>query len=247
MPNGSNELTMTTEEKQIPRSRRRRIWLGVVILAVLFGAAAAWQWTPLADQIQIGKVAGWAASLRTNPARPVIILAAYLIGSLVSVPITALIIVTALVFGPALGCVYSFAGSFLGAVETYAVGYFLGRNFVRQITGPKWERVEKKIGETGIIAVATMRLLPVAPFTIVNVISGAFQVPLRDYAVGSLIGLAPGILVINLFAHQFERAIRNPGVGSYLLLTALVAVSLLGAVWLHRKFGADKSKKNASK
>jgi uncharacterized membrane protein YdjX (TVP38/TMEM64 family) len=246
MPNGSNELTATAEAKQTPARQRRRIWLGVVILAVLFGAAAAWQWTPLADQIQIGKIAGWAASLRTNPARAPIILAAYLIGSLISVPITALIIVTALVFGPVLGCAYSFAGSLLGAAETYAVGYFLGRDFVRQITGSKWERVEQKIGEAGIIAVATMRLLPVAPFTIVNVISGAFQVPLRDYAVGSLLGLAPGILVINLFAHQFERAIRNPGMGSYLLLVALVVVSLLGAMWLRRKLGMGKSRKNTS-
>jgi uncharacterized membrane protein YdjX (TVP38/TMEM64 family) len=237
---------VTAEEKQTRKRRRRRIWLGVVILAVLFGTAAAWQWTPLADQIQIGKVAGWAASLRTNPARPAIILAAYLIGSLVAVPITVLIIVTALVFGPALGCVYSFAGSFLGAVETYAVGYFLGRDFVRQITGPKWDRVERKIGETGIIAVTTMRLLPIAPFTVVNVISGAFQVRFRDYAVGSLLGLAPGILVINLFAHQFVRAIRNPGVGSYILLMALVVVSVLGTVWLRRKLGTSKSKENTS-
>jgi uncharacterized membrane protein YdjX (TVP38/TMEM64 family) len=242
----SDELTVTEEKKQIPRGRRRRIWLGVAILVVLFGAAAAWQWTPLADQIQIGKVAAWAASLRTNPARSVIILAAYLIGSLVSIPITALIIVTALVFGPLLGCVYSFAGSLLGAAETYAIGYFLGRDFVRQITGPKWERVEQKIGETGIVAVATMRLLPIAPFTIVNVISGAFQVPLRDYAIGSLLGLAPGIVVINLFAHQFERAIRNPGMGSYVLLVALVVVSVLGAMWLRRKLGMSKSQESRS-
>jgi phospholipase D1/2 len=244
--NRSDELTVTEEKKQIPRGRRRRIWLGVAILALLFGAAAAWQWTPLADQIQIGKIVGWAASLRNNPARPVIILAAYLIGSLVSIPITALIIVTALVFGPLLGCVYSFVGSLLGAIATYAVGYFLGRDFIRQITGPKWERVEQKIGETGIVAVATMRLLPIAPFTVVNVISGAFQVPLRDYTVGSLLGLAPGIVVINLFAHQFERAIRNPGMGSYILLGALIVVSVLGTLWLRRKLGMSKSQESKS-
>ncbi|MGH7827253.1 MAG: TVP38/TMEM64 family protein [Candidatus Binatia bacterium] len=225
------------ESETTSKGRRRRIWLAVAILVLLFAAAAAWKWTPLAEQIELRKITAWAFSLRNNPARPMIILAAYLVGSLIMVPITVLIIATALVFGPTLGSVYSLAGSLLGAAVTYAVGYFLGRDFIRQITGPKWERVERKIGQAGIVAVATLRLLPVAPFTIVNVISGAFQVPIRDYTIGSLLGLAPGIVIINLFAHQMESAIRNPGWGSYLLLTALAVVSVLGTLWLRRRLG----------
>jgi phospholipase D1/2 len=226
--------------------RRRQIWLGVAILAVLFAAAAAWKWTPLADQIDIRKITGWLFSLRDSPARSLIILGGYVVGSLLLVPITALILATALVFGPLLGSAYSFAGCLLGGAVTYAVGYFLGRDFVRQVTGSKWQRVEQRIGQAGIIAVATMRLLPVAPFTVVNVISGAFQVPLRDYVIGSLLGLAPGIVVINLFAHQFESAVRDPGVGSYTLLIALAALSVLGTLWLRRKLGNQPKKEMAS-
>lgn len=148
---------------------------------------------------------------------------------------------TALVFGPILGSAYSFAGCFLAAAVTYAVGYFLGRDFIQQITGPKWHRVECKINQTGVIAVATLRLLPVAPFTVVNVISGAFQVPVRHYFLGSLLGLAPGILVINLFAHQVESAIRNPGAGTFILLAAFVMIAVLGTLWLRRKLGKKKS------
>jgi uncharacterized membrane protein YdjX (TVP38/TMEM64 family) len=145
-----------------------------------------------------------------------------------------------------LGCAYSFAGCFLGAAATYAVGYFLGREFVQQVIGSKWQRVEQKIGQAGIIAVATMRLLPVAPFTVVNVISGAFQIPLRDYLIGTLLGMAPGIVMINLFAHQVESAVRNPGVGSYTLLIALAAASIVGTFWLRRKLGHVPKKEIAS-
>jgi phospholipase D1/2 len=228
------------KRKTVRKSRRRRIWLALMMLALLFGAAAAWKWTPLAEQIDIGRVSAWVASLRNNPARPLIILVAYVVGSLMLVPITVLIIATAVVFGPFLGSAYSLAGCLLGAGVTYAVGYFLGKDFVRQITGAKWARVERKIGQTGILAVAVIRLLPVAPFTVVNVISGAFQVPLWQYALGSLLGLVPGILVINLFAHQFESAIRNPGIGSLLLVGALIVITVLGTLWLRRKL-ADKS------
>jgi phospholipase D1/2 len=229
-------------EKNSPAVRRRKIWLGVVILVLLLGASAAWKWTPLAHQIDIGKISAWALSLRNNPDRSLIILAAYLVGSLVMVPITVLIIVTAIVFGPVWGFAYSLAGCFLGAGATYAVGYFLGRELVQQITGPKWERVENKIGQTGVVAVATLRLLPLAPFTIVNVISGAFQVPLRDYVVGSLLGLAPGIILTSLYTHQLERAIRNPGAGSFLLLGGLVAITVLGILWLRRKFTSNEAR-----
>src|SRR5262249_22316063 len=114
---------------------------------------------------------------------------------------------------------------------------FLGRDFIQRVVGSKWQRAEQKIDQAGIIGVATMRLLPVAPFTIVNLVSGAFQVRFRDYIIGSLIGMAPGIIVINLFAQQFESAVRNPGLGSYTLLIALVAMSLWGILGLRRKLG----------
>ncbi len=86
------------------------------------------------------------------------------------------------------------------------------------------------------MAMAALRLLPVAPFTIVNIVSGAFKVPIRNYFLGSLLGLAPGILLINFFAHQFVRAVRHPGAGSYTLLGASVVLTAVGIVWLQRKF-----------
>jgi phospholipase D1/2 len=61
-------------------------------------------------------------------------------------------------------------------------------------------------------------------------------VPVRDYLLGSLLGLAPGIILTNLFAHQLQSAIRNPGLGSFVLLAVLVIVSILGTIWLRRKF-----------
>jgi uncharacterized membrane protein YdjX (TVP38/TMEM64 family) len=223
------------EKNTSGKNRRRRIRLAVAVLALLVGMTAAWKWSPLADQIDIRKITALAVSLRQDPARHVIIPAAYLVGSLVSFPVTLLILATAIVFGPVIGSAYSFAGCLLGAAATYAVGYFMGKDFVRRIAGRRWERVEKKIARSGVMAVAAIRLLPVAPFTIVNIVSGAFKVPILNYLIGSMLGLAPGILVINFFAHQFARALRNPGAGSYALLGAGIAVTAAGLVWTRRK------------
>jgi phospholipase D1/2 len=225
---------MAHKSKQGSTQKRART-IGIIILILLFAAAAAWKWTPLADLIDIHKLATWAASLRQSPARHFYILSAYLIGSVLVVPITVLILITALVFGPTIGSLYSLAGCLIGAAVTYMIGFFLGQDFVRKIAGAKWQRLERKIGQSGIIAVATLRLLPVAPFTVVNIVAGAFRVPLRDYILGSLLGLTPGILVTNLFAHQFENAVRNPGIGTVLILTALVGITAIGTTWLKRR------------
>jgi uncharacterized membrane protein YdjX (TVP38/TMEM64 family) len=217
---------------------KARIWLAVAVLVALVGMAAAWKWTPLADQIDIRKITAWATSLRQHPARHMIILGAYFIGSLLSFPITLLIFATAIVFGPLAGSAYSFIGCLIGAGATYAVGYFAGKDFIQRLAGRKWRSIEKQIGRSGIMAVATVRLLPVAPFTIVNIASGAFKVPLRDYFIGSVLGLAPGIVIINFFARQFARAVRNPGLGSYALLGASILISGVGIWWLRRKLSA---------
>ena len=229
-------------DKQSERGKQtRRIWIGIGVLVLLFAAAAAWKWTPLADLIDINRTARWAATLRDSPARHFYLLAAYVIGSVLLVPITLLILITAIVFGPVLGTVYASIGCLVGAVVTYAIGYFLGKDFVRKMAGSKWKRVEESIGQTGIIAVATLRLLPVAPFTVVNIVSGAFKVPPRDYFIGSILGLVPGIVVTNLFAHQFQSAIRNPGIGTFLLLLALIATSVVGTIWLKRRLQRGKT------
>jgi phospholipase D1/2 len=222
-------------------AQKRRLWIAAAILLLLFAGAAAWKWTPLADLIDVGYLARWASAWRESPARHFYLLAAYIIGSILMVPITLLILVTAIVFGPVLGSAYALVGSLAGSLVTYAIGYFLGKDFVQKIAGPKWRSVEEKIGQAGIVAVSTARLLPVAPFTVVNIVSGAFKVPLRDYFIGSILGLAPGILITNLFAHQFESAIRNPGIGTFVLLIALIGISILGGVWLKRRFQQAKA------
>jgi uncharacterized membrane protein YdjX (TVP38/TMEM64 family) len=232
--------SMTNSKQAADGSKRRQlVWVGIAILVTLFALAAAWKWTPLADLIDIRRMSGWIAAMRDSPARHLYVLGAYLIGSILLVPITVLILMTAVIFGPVLGSAYALIGCLAGAVITYVIGLLLGRGLVQRIAGKKGKRLEQKIGESGILAVAALRLLPVAPFTVVNVVSGAFKVPLRDYLIGSLLGLAPGILVTNLFAHQLQNAIRNPGPGSIAVLGALIVITALGAVWFKRKFATS--------
>ena len=215
---------------------RRSIWIAAGVLVALLGMAAAWRWTPLADQIDIGKVTAWASALRSNPSRVMIILGAYLIGTIISLPITILILATALVFGADkrnhlfVHRMYDrLSGDirkaiFLAAISSQNAPELNGKRWNARSTGREFWRW------------AALRAIPIAPFTVVNIISGAFQLPVRDYVVGSLLGLAPGIIITNLFAHQLPSAIRNPRLGSFVVLAVCVIISILGTIWLRRKF-----------
>jgi phospholipase D1/2 len=83
-----------------------------------------------------------------------------------------------------------------------------------------------------------VRLIPVAPFSVVNAVAGASQIRFRDFILGSLLGLAPGIVAIIFFEDRLEAAVRDPGLGSFVTLAALVTAVGLAAVgirkWLTR-------------
>jgi uncharacterized membrane protein YdjX (TVP38/TMEM64 family) len=94
---------------------------------------------------------------------------------------------------------------------------------------------------------ATVRLVPVAPFTVVNVAAGAFDVRFLDFALGTLIGMAPGIFAIAVFGERLEHAIRSPGVGNFAVLAVLVALVVLASGWIRRRLGRDEQSPRPSR
>src|SRR5258705_648010 len=155
---------MTVCRNNEGKNQKRRIWVGVIVLFLLFAAASAWKWTPLADLIDVHRLSGWATSLRQSPVRHFYLLGAYVIGSILLVPITVMILVTAIVFGPVMGSLYSIVGSLLGAAVTYAICRLLGQDFLRKTPGAKWRRFEQKIRLTGIVPAGNLPLVPVDLF-----------------------------------------------------------------------------------
>ena len=78
------------------------------------------------------------------------------------------------------------------ALVGFAIARRLGRETVATMTGPRLARVEDVMRHQGVAAVVVARLTPVLPFTIVNYGSGVSAVSLRDYLVGTAVGIVPG-------------------------------------------------------
>ena len=221
-------------------SNRPGLMRGAVLLLTILAMGAAWVWTPLRNWIDLEAVTRIAVSINEMPAAPLLAIGAYVVGGLVVFPVTLLILATIFAFGPVAGFAYSLLGSFLSAVVTFGIGKALGRSTVRLIAGRRLRRLGRLLRRQGLIAMTAVRLVPIAPFTVVNVTAGTFNVRFRDFALGTLIGMAPGIFAIAVFGDRLENAIRSPGVGNFAVLAVLVALIVLAAGWIRRRLGREE-------
>ena len=70
-----------------------------------------------------------------------------------------------------------------------------------------------------------------------NLVAGALQVRVRDFLLGTLAGMSPGILAVVVLGNQLQRALQDPGIGNITLLTGLaIFFALLGAAF-YRWYG----------
>jgi phospholipase D1/2 len=207
---------------------------GALLLVLLFALAAAWRWTDLRHWVNVASIAGWETSLEDHPAAPLFVLAAYLVGGFTVFPVTILIAATAFAFGPWTAVAYSLAGCVLSALAIYTIGYYLGRRTVSRFTGQRWNRLHRVISRHGILAVATIRMLPVAPYSIVNLAAGAVRVRLRDFVVGTVVGMSPGVVGITLFETQLEEMMHDPSGFTLALLAVILTALLFFAAMLRR-------------
>lgn len=225
-------------ETQQPLPRRM---IGMAILAIaLASLAIAWRWTPLRDWMNLAALVTFAHSLQALPFTPVAVVASYVVAGLLVVPVTMLIAVTGIVFGPVLGTIYAITGTLLSAATVYGVGRWLGRDTVNRMVGSRIQKLSRRIAQRGIFAMVVIRLLPVAPFSIVNVIAGASGIRFRDYLLGTLIGMSPGIVITVTFVHHLAEAVRNPSIGTVTVLGLVTALLLGSAIGLQRLLGDNK-------
>ncbi|MGH7823623.1 MAG: TVP38/TMEM64 family protein, partial [Candidatus Binatia bacterium] len=157
----------------------------MLLLLALLGCAAAWHGTPLKHWIDFETVAAWQQSFKADPAAPYIIVGAYLTGVFVFFPITLLTAATIFTFGPVAGNAYSLVGWLLSAALGYAIGKVLGRDWLRGLVGHRLGRLDREADRNGLLAVLALRILPVAPFTVVNLFIGASHIRFSDFIVGS--------------------------------------------------------------
>jgi phospholipase D1/2 len=206
------------------RRRQTSTVVKVCVAAVLvLLLALAWHYTPLARFAEPDTVRQALAQVH-GPWTPVFVVAAFVVGGLVAFPVLILIAATAAAFGPWLGLAYATAGALASAFVTFALGAKLGKDVLRDFLGPRLNRIREKIAREGVIAVALVRMVPLAPFTVVNLVAGASDIKLSHFMLGTLLGMAPGLLVMSALGHQISRILIDPTATELALLVAFIVL-----------------------
>ncbi len=209
------------------------LWSLVAAGALLGGLALIWRATPLSAWIEPERLGALLELLRVQWYGPPAAAAIFAVASLLLVPVTALTIAAGLALGPLIGVPVAWAGSLAGAAAGYGVGHLLWRDAVRRVAGERLNTLSERLARRGIVATALLRLVPVAPFTVVNLVAGASQVRAGDFLIGTALGMLPGTLLLILAADGIAGLFRDPD-GPAWLWAALALVPLLALVVVRR-------------
>jgi uncharacterized membrane protein YdjX (TVP38/TMEM64 family) len=215
-------------------SRRSAIIAGVII-ALLCILALIWQFFPCDDWFASGNLSGISMQLQNDPLAPLYVIVFYTLSGLLAFPVAILIPATAMVFGPLLGMMYSLCGLVANASVLYALGHFLGRETVRHYAGNRVQEISSRLAQHGFVTVALLRLLPVAPFSLINLISGASPINFRTYTFATVAGISPALIVMTLAGTQLKSTLKNPVPGQIIGCAITVVILLLAVRWLGRK------------
>ena len=185
------------------------LWLRIgLVVAPMVILGVAWRYTPLSDFMNPNT---FTSSLQAGGAwGPVLALGLFMLLGLIAFPVNVLIVATAAAFVLWPGLMYAAVGAMVSAVLTYLVGRRMGPGVLRKIIGPRINKVSRSIAKNGILAVTLVRLMPIAPFTLVNLVAGAIRIPLLDYTVGTALGLAPGLLLMTALGDRLLRILTDP-------------------------------------
>jgi len=206
---------------------------------VLLALALAWRYTPLNEFLTRENVLAWARAARETPWAPIAVILAYTPAALFMFPRPFLTLLTIIAFGRWLGAGYSGAGIMLAAMATYYAGRMMRRETVVRLAGGKLDEAGKVLRKHGILAVFASNQVPVPPFAVQGLIAGAIRIPAWQYAVGSFLGMAPGLLAATVFAGELRAALEDPSKISWWLI-ALVVVVFAAFIWGVRRWFAKR-------
>jgi phospholipase D1/2 len=209
--------------KRPPARRLGRVIKLIVMGLVVLGLALAWHYTPLAEWLDAAVIQETFEDIADMQSAPLIVIAAFVVGGLLVFPVLLLIAATAAAFGPVFGFAYAGCGAIASALVTYGLGRFIGGRTLDTVLGPRLNRIRRNIARRGVLAIAAVRMVPIAPFTLVNLVAGATRIPLLDYLFGTILGMAPGLVLMSALGYQIFSIITHPTWTNVLLLFVAVA------------------------
>ena len=146
---------------------------------------------------------------------PAVYVFLYCIGPVLFVPGAILSLAGGLAFGALWGTVLTVFGATIGATLAFFVARSLGRGFVERLLKGRFKLLDEAAGRHGLKVILFLRLIPLVPFNALDYAAGLSKISVRDYVLGTFIGIIPGTFayvylgstLVNIYSWQFLSAI----------------------------------------
>jgi phospholipase D1/2 len=227
-----------------PDDRKTALVKALICFFLLVSVALAWRLTPLKEAVDFETIIAWQQSLKDYPGVLFWVIGAYLMAGVVLFPVTILNVATIATFGPVMGNAYAFAGWLCSAALGYIVGRVMGRELVRKMARSGMDHFIHRAEQHGFLTVLSARIVPVAPFTVVNLLVGASGIRFKDFFLATIVGRIPGLVTLTLLGVQLETFLRRPAVETSILLAVTLLVIPLVTAWLCKRLTSyDRGRK----
>jgi len=209
--------------------------IGWILVLIVAGLAIAQLWDSALGQEEATSLF---TSLQDHPAALPLVLLLFIAGGVIAVPINLLLIATALTFGSwvAIGC--GFIGCMISGALSFGMGHYLGKPLVRRIIGERLDTIIESLRNRGVGSMVVIRVLPVAPFGLINLVAGVSGLRFRIFMLGSALGMLPGVVAVVLATTYFKRAVQEPAWDHWLPFILLAALIIGLAVWVRKRFAS---------
>jgi uncharacterized membrane protein YdjX (TVP38/TMEM64 family) len=165
---------------------------------------------------------------------PVAYMAVYAAVVAFSLPGAAVLTVTGgFLFGTVLGAAYAVVGATIGAVVVFLAARTALGDILRAKTGGAIKRMEEGFREDAFSYLLVLRLVPLFPFFVVNLVPAFLGVRLGTYTLATVIGIIPGALVYASVGSGLGAVFdagKTPDLG--ILFTAPILLPIVGLALL---------------
>jgi uncharacterized membrane protein YdjX (TVP38/TMEM64 family) len=133
-------------------------------------------------------------------------------------------------FGSVLGTVYVNLGATTGATLAFLASRYLLHDWVESKFGHRLGAFQEGFSKNGFSYLMTLRLIPLFPFFLVNLLSGLTRVNLGTYVAATAIGIIPGSFVYAFAGRQLGTINSLKEIASPPVLLAFTLLGLLALV-----------------
>ncbi|WP_395628921.1 TVP38/TMEM64 family protein [Sphingorhabdus sp.] len=202
-----------------------------VLALVLFGALAAYFAFDLGQYLSLENFkASQAEIVAAKDANPALYIAGffllYVAVTGLSIPGAAIMsLVAGALFGVVLGTLIVSFASTMGATLAFLSSRYLLRDWVQGKFGERLRAVDDGLEKDGAFYLFTLRLIPVFPFFVINLLMGLTRIKTGTFFGVSQIGMLPATIVFVNAGTQISRIESTAGLLSPTLIASFVALA----------------------